>query len=180
MGTKNTKSDNSYVVGDSGTGKTNFIFGVIINELCNRKKFENIVVIDSGRSYEGLSGQLFDSQYIALKNVNEVELSPVELSMTRFTVFELEELNGFIGDTLIEKVIDNIKLTTHKNTLLIIDEWWRMNPKVKQWALTEFEGNTLVSIMSENDITVDNTYHLFDNGIELSRPNQKKSQRLEL
>jgi len=122
---KIAKGDNSYVIGNSGSGKTNFIFGVIINEMCSMKRYENIVVVDLGRSYEGLSGHLFDSQFIALKNVNDLELSPIELSMTSLTVFELGELKGVLGDALIEQIIENIKLTTHRNTLLIIDEWLR-------------------------------------------------------
>lgn len=179
------KGENRYIVGNGDTGKTTYIFGIIINTLSHRSrtnygKYTNVVVVDSGRSYESLSNILADSQFIEFQAVNDLELAPVTLSNKSFSVFELEELKRFKENPFSSQIIDSLKKVTTKDTLLIIDEWWMMPPQLKQWALTEFEGETLVSIMAEEDITADSAFHLFDGSTELSKLNHKRSRARRL
>jgi hypothetical protein len=179
LNTSYAKGENKYILGKTGTGSTIFIFGIIMNMLGSNSidlaaKYTNVVVVDSGRSYEGLSNVLVDSQFIEFQAVNDSELAPVSVSNKSFSVFEVEGLKRFQENPFCSQIIDSLKKVTTKDTLLIIGEWWMMPAPLKQWALTEFEGDTLVSIMKEDDITDDGTFHLFVGGTELSKLSRKK------
>lgn len=159
------------------------MFGLIMSILSNIKtarahtqKYTNIVVVVSGRSYEGISEVIMDSQFIPLEIVHESALAPISLLSKNLTVFDLEEIRHLQSKVITEQVIDAVKKATTPDTLLIIDEWWSMSSGLKEWALTEFKGSTLVSSMSEEDITQDNAYHLFESGVELNEVSQKRSR----
>lgn len=174
LSTSYAKGENKYILGKTGTGKTIFIYGIIVNSLGlhsmdRAAKYTNVVVVDCGHSYEGLSNILADSQFIEFQPISNSELAPVTVSNKSLSVFELEGLKRFQENPFTSEIIDTLKQLATKDTLLIIEEWWAMPLQLKQWALTEFEGETLVSIMTEEDITVDGAFHLFDGGTELSK-----------
>lgn len=172
LGNLTPKGENSYIIGGPGSGKTISMLGVIVNNLATSglysTKHSNIVVLDSGRSYEGICSVIGDSQFINLTAPDHAALAPVILSGSKLTVFDLEEIRYTQTEVIINQLISLLKAATTNESLVIIDEWWLMDKAIKRWALTEFEGKTLVSAMTEKDITHDQAYHLFDGGIELS------------
>ena len=181
LGTLLPKGDNSYILGSAGSGKTIYMTGVIANNLSKTcrysTKYKNIVVLDAGRSYEGLCTIIPDSQFVYLKAINHTALVPIDLSGKKLTVFDFEEIRHSQTDAIANQLINLLKNCTTQESLVIIDEWWLMHQAIKRWSLTEFEGETLVSAITEKDITQDNAYHLFQHGMELSGVKTRRVNR---
>jgi hypothetical protein len=170
---KSPKGRNSYILGSSGSGKTTYISGVIANNLIqdnsDRKQYTNIVVVDLGHSYHGLCKIIADSQYVPLALENQNTLAPMQLTEKQLTVFELEEIRYDQNSHIAAQIIVLLKKVTNKQSLVILDEYWMANKAIKSWALTEFEGDSLVCVQSVNDIAQDKAFHLFDHSLELKR-----------
>lgn len=166
------KGSNSYILGGSGTGKSIYMFGLVVNNVnqthrSRLKKYNNIVVVDAGHLYEELSQTLSSSDFINVTALNQSTLAPITLSEKRLTVFELEEIKHLKDKSIAIQLIEALKKATTKDSLVIIDQWWLMSSELKQWALAEFEGDTIVSAVGEIDLVHDKAYHLFNHRIEL-------------
>lgn len=172
LGNFTSKGTNRFVIGRTGIGKSSYMVGLIaqkLNRLINGglQTCDKIVVVDVGRSYELLTNLVEDSEFIEIYAQGLSEISPITLSNKKLTVFELESLRPLNNDDIAQQIIESLKKATTPKSLLIIDEWCVMNNAIKQWALTEFEGETIICCMDNDQLEYDKSSHLFGRGIEI-------------
>lgn len=111
---KHTNNSNFFVLGPSGSGKSFFM-----NTVC-RQLYEqdtDLVIVDTGDSYEGISGY-FDGTYISYTKEHPISMNPFKVSIEEYTQNFGEKKNflksliflifkGAEAPTKIEEVIIN-------------------------------------------------------------------------
>ncbi|GIU40946.1 hypothetical protein TUM3794_20120 [Shewanella colwelliana] len=143
----NSGGKNTYLVGKSGSGKSSYIQGLLL--FAANSRYRNIVILDAGLSYKRFAETRSDVSF------NEITPEITSALYDYITVFELESILYEQGE-LSSRVINNLLLQLQNHcdaeTLVIIDEAWLMPKSLFKWALTEFPGETLVSVMGHSDI----------------------------
>lgn len=164
---------NKYIIGESGSGKSNHAYGLLLDYVAYQhhfKRYENIVVVDVGRSYHHLSLKLGENiDFIVLETSHFQKLAPIKPLGKMVTILELEGLKPCNTEQIANQVIKQLELLVNERTLVIVDEWWSVHKNIKDWALSVFTGETLAITQCETDFTYDKCQHLFEGGIKMAR-----------